>query len=326
VSRGSAPEGDQETAKPNRGDRAEGVSSLVRELTGDLRCAQCGYNLKGVSIRDVCPECGLAVRATILAVVDPRAGELRPVVHPRITGTAFVAVPLLALAAVLCLWGVRLSGVLGAILGYRIDAEFIALVSVWLLAASAMCSIVLVRPVERLSLGAKARAFGGFVAFLALTWVHQHVVLHGDAPLVSGSMLAGLDPERSTWRLVSAGLGVIVMLGFRPNALRLAYRSVVLRTGRVDRQPLLALVAALGVSAAGDALALFGDQLIGAGRDIAGWISLVLVAVGSFLFTVGLWGIVVDTWRIRKVLLRPVVGLADIMDEVSDPAGERGAS
>ncbi|MBL8760751.1 MAG: hypothetical protein JNL50_05545, partial [Phycisphaerae bacterium] len=52
---------------------------LARELTGDLRCAKCAYNLKGLSVRSVCPECGLAISATLLAKVDPHAAELRPI-------------------------------------------------------------------------------------------------------------------------------------------------------------------------------------------------------------------------------------------------------
>ena len=57
-------------------------AAAVAVLEADVHCARCGYNLRGISIRSVCPECGAAVRATILAVVDPHASELQPIRHP----------------------------------------------------------------------------------------------------------------------------------------------------------------------------------------------------------------------------------------------------
>src|SRR5436190_23878239 len=69
-------------------------SALGRQLRGDLPCVACGYNLKGLSIRSVCPECGTPVRATILSVVDPHAAELTPIRLP-----ALVALGLLFCAA-----------------------------------------------------------------------------------------------------------------------------------------------------------------------------------------------------------------------------------
>lgn len=325
---GSAPEEGDRAGEGAGGDGGapKGVSSLVRDLTGDLKCAQCGYNLKGISIRDVCPECGLAVRATILAVVDPRAGELRPVNRPRLVGAGLVAVPAFVLAAVLCLWGVRLSGFVEGLGGPRVPTESLGVVSVWLFVGATVSALALIAPVRGLAGIERLRAFGGVVALAGLTWAHWHVVgfTETSVPVLFGGVSDTLDGERSLWRLVVAAFGVLAILGLRPNALRLAYRSVVLRTGRVDRQPLMALVAAMGVAAAGDVLAVVFDGATGPIRDVMGWIGLVLIAVGSFLLTVGLWGIVVDTWRIRAVIVRPTVGLSDIMaDGGGTPA--RGA-
>ncbi len=68
---------------PDRG--SSGVARLSRELAGDLPCIQCGYNLRGLTVKGMCPECGTSVRATLLAVVDPMAGEFRPISFPRLT-------------------------------------------------------------------------------------------------------------------------------------------------------------------------------------------------------------------------------------------------
>src|SRR5690606_27754218 len=60
---------------------------IARQLKGDLLCIGCGYNLRGLSIREMCPECGIPVRATILGVIDPMADELAPIPRPRLVAT-----------------------------------------------------------------------------------------------------------------------------------------------------------------------------------------------------------------------------------------------
>src|SRR4051812_32816459 len=80
---------------------------LARELTGDLPCVRCGYNLKSMSIRGVCPECGAPVRATILAKVDPYAEVLRPLSSPRLTVVGLLLCTFGVLAAGALTWGLR---------------------------------------------------------------------------------------------------------------------------------------------------------------------------------------------------------------------------
>ncbi len=65
----------------------------------------------------------------------------------------------------------------------------------------------------------------------------------------------GADPERLGWRIAMAVLIAAIALGLRPNARVLVARSLVLRSGRVDRQTLLALAAAALLAAAGDSAA-----------------------------------------------------------------------
>ncbi len=300
-----------------------GVASLARDLTGDLPCAHCGYNLRGLSIREACPECGVAVRATILAVVDPRAGELKPVIAPKLTAAALLVWPAAAFAAAICVWGLRGADALRAFAGLDLPAAWLAPASIAFLAISAAAACALIRPIEKLPWRSSARAAIGCLAYAGVIWAHAEIVTGLDAAVrpagfgSSGAFMSftGPEPDRAFWRLVCAACACVVILGLKGNAARLAYRSVVIRTGRVDRQPMTALVAALAVAAAGDLLALFGDSLTGAARDIAGWVSLVLVAVGSFLLTLGIWGTVMDGWRVSKVIRTPGIGLADILDD-----------
>jgi hypothetical protein len=305
--------------------RAGGAVGLVRDLTGDLPCANCGYNLRGLSIRELCPECGMAVRATILAVVDPRAGELKPVAAPRVVSAALVVWPAAALLAALCVWVLRGADVAEALAGVRVDVTWLGRLSVWLLLVSGVASVALVRPIHGVRARDTVRAALGVVAFGALIWAHAAVVRGLDlgrafAPYVGGD---GPDTHRAVLRLVVAVCAAGVVLAFRPNLGRLAYRSVVIRTGRVDRQPMTALVAALGLAAVGDVMTIGGAQLGGVWMDVSAWVSLVLIAVGSFLFTLGLWGMVADGWRVGRVVRTPSLGLTDIM---GDPHPGNGAA
>src|SRR6185295_10238912 len=82
---------------------------LALELTGDLPCVRCKYNLRGLTVKGMCPECGTSVRTTILAKIDPLAKELRPLHFPRLTSLGLIVWAWSALAAALCNWALRLS-------------------------------------------------------------------------------------------------------------------------------------------------------------------------------------------------------------------------
>lgn len=57
---------------------------VAATLTERLTCAACGYDLRGLSVLDRCPECGLRIATSILAVVDPRAQEFEPIRKPKL--------------------------------------------------------------------------------------------------------------------------------------------------------------------------------------------------------------------------------------------------
>lgn len=47
---------------------AEGMAHAGRTIDGDLSCVQCGYNLRSLHERGTCPECGSAVRLSLVPV------------------------------------------------------------------------------------------------------------------------------------------------------------------------------------------------------------------------------------------------------------------
>jgi len=80
---------------------SEVPSAIVRI---DLPCVGCGYNLKGISPLTLCPECGLALRSTLIFVIDPDQGEIAPLKHGKRIGFTLISIAALLVVAVGILW------------------------------------------------------------------------------------------------------------------------------------------------------------------------------------------------------------------------------
>ncbi|MEL6741370.1 MAG: hypothetical protein AAFP26_12000, partial [Planctomycetota bacterium] len=93
----------QTSARNGRASAGE----LAGRLGGDLRCMRCAYDLAGLSITSSCPECGLAIKATLLSVVDPKAEVLAPLVRPLLVAWSLVLWSLGGVLLVLAGWGAR---------------------------------------------------------------------------------------------------------------------------------------------------------------------------------------------------------------------------
>lgn len=297
-------------------DRPSEARLLARDLTGDLSCARCGYNLRGLSVRGTCPECDLPIRTTILTIVDPRAEELAPLRAPRLTAWGLVAWVGGALLAAVCVWLIRAEeaaarlpvGGLGLPVGRLVWAGIAGL------CVSAVAAAVLVRPHPRMPSRHTTLGVLGVLLYAPLIWtfwsLHAKLDTAFPMPYTAPSMPGH---ERSALRLCFGVIAVMLILALRPSARGLAARSHVFRTGQVDRQSLMGLVAALAVAAAGDLLGLFMGL---------GWVSgdalhpvqIALVALGSFLITVGLFAAFADSVRLRPVLASGSVGLSDVLE------------
>ena len=300
------------------------ASVLASELTGDLPCLRCGYNLRGLSIRESCPECDAPVRATILALVDPKAGELKAMTRPRLTAWGLVVWSGAALIAALASWVIRLSELSLHWLDVAWSPSWTAWLVVLMTLASGLGSVVLINPHGGLSLLARVRALVGVLGYVPLTLLLWYLFMDvdaGKAKPVFGSV--GDDTIRTLVRLGIAGALALIILGLRPTARGLAMRSVVVRTGKVDRQSLLALLGAVGIAASGDALRLFTGDVRGPLGQALQTGEVVLIAVGSVLVTIGLVGVLIDCVRLRPVLVSSGVGIADILDD--EPRRSRGA-
>src|SRR5688572_28786068 len=141
----SEPDPHQHTPPARSGCRGPDLS---HELGGDLPCVVCGYNLRGHSIRALCPECGTGIRATILAVVDPFASELQPIRFPRIIAILINMWTGGALFAALLAWLPIVYDLLNAA-GWRLARPDINVALLASLAVSGIGALGLIRPHAR---------------------------------------------------------------------------------------------------------------------------------------------------------------------------------
>lgn len=299
-------------------DRAAGAgsaapSSLGKQLRGDLPCFACRYNLKGVSIRGVCPECGTAVRATILAMVDPLAKELRPIRRPRLVAMALCGWGLFSFIAALVTWLPYVPG-----LG-EIDWRAVLLIAGVLSGVGAMS---FVRPHDRILRGHSILAALGVMMYVPMLYFAAE--LAGPRWVFAGLRYppAGHEPvtNRLYLRLLFGASLIGALLMLRPNARLLVARSLALRTGRVDRQTIMAMAVAVGAAALGDLLMLLSTRFLGVTHDTIHMAGVVLVVAGSVLLTIGTIGLMIDSFRIARSIALPTPSLAAI---IHGPPGDR---
>lgn len=308
----SGPKDQHDQHAPREHERGDGVA---RRLTGKLICISCGYDLKGLSIRTACPECGVPVRATLLDAVDPRAEELEPLGAPFLVAHGLVLWSLGALTACLCVWGLRIDEILRNIFDLSLGLRWLGILGTLGVAASGIGALVIIRPHRRVTRLNALRAAIGVAMYIPLTYVYwtiyRSIDMTSGTPIVNPS---GQDIERSLLRLSTAVLVTLIILGLRPNAVSLAMRSVIVRTGRVDRQSMYALLASVLLAAIGDVINTIGVLNPGVLGDLLVQFHIVFVAIGSVLITLGLFNVFLDTLRLRPVLWRSGVGLGDVFE------------
>jgi len=294
---------------PDSPSKAHSLRAAV-ELTGDLPCVRCRYNLRGISISGRCPECGTPVRVTLLAVVDPQAEELRPITRPRLTSLGLLLWSASALGAAIIIAGWRVADVLSPDVMSRGNERLLGILISTLVVFSGVGALSLIRPHAGLSPRSVWAARAGAALYVPLAGVLFYIHCVIDPAI--GSPYGGTEAvsvERITLRIIGAALIGLILLGLRPNGRALATRSLLMRTGQVDRQTLRALASALLLPFLGDLAELASANTTGglsAGLHMAGSF---LILGGSALFILGLVGVLVDCVRLVPIVSAPPLSL-----------------
>ena len=309
------------TGVPPDTDAALNIAArLERSLQGALPCVHCGYDLQGMSVLGVCPECGTAVRATILAVVDPLASELKPVLHPRMTAAGIIMWVGAWTGAMLVTWYSTLHHLMLNWYPGNANNSFMATwgyICAGFMLIAAVGAVGIARPHAGTPMRFRVLAWIG-----ALLHVAMFVIAFDLGGLTSGPVsewqAAALwhpTPDRTLWRIAADLVGLLIIICLRPNARTLVARSLALRTGRVDRQTMLASAAAIVVLLLGDILGLIAvNQPAGRGELLL-TAAIVVMAMGGLLMTLGLLSSLVDAVRIARAIIRPGPSIQQVLGD-----------
>ena len=288
---------------------------LDRVLSGALPCAVCAYELRGLSIRGLCPECGTPVRATILFRVDPRAKEFRPLVSRRLTANAIILWSAGGLLAVIGLWFNHLFAYLRAEMGVPIRPGIADALAAAGVIASWLGSLGIIHPIKGGATHKTIAAAAGAAAYAFFLFAIWQIAAH-DRVSILPYIDASPDGKRVALRALSGVALIAIILGLRPSVRELVERCLVLRTGRVARQTLLAIAGAAAVGLVGDALhALSLAAYDGRDPTIFSNVGTLLIALSGAFILAGMVHAQFDTWQIRKSILAPSPSLEDLIDD-----------
>lgn len=316
-----SPESDHPLSVPGVVEPLPPRERVGHQLSGHLPCARCRYELRGLSIASNCPECGLPIGVTILAVVDPYAKELQPIARPLLTFAGLMLWASGAMAVAFLMWAMHLGSMVYSMFSITVIPSWWPPAICIATLLSGLGAAVLIRPHANIPRRQILAAAAATAAFLPLAWLHWDLFSNTANGLGFDYFSSRVDSERVAVRLLCGLLGVLITIGLRPNARVLVSRSLVLRTGRMDRQTMYALAAAFGVGVVGDAIQLASGGLRPVSMDVLRSIGVALSVLSAFLCTLGLVSIFVDTWRLRRAVLSEPLDL----DQLIDPPKPEGS-
>lgn len=277
----------------------------------------------------MCPECGVSVRTTLLAVVDPRAREFRKIEFPRATAFGITLWSWAGVVACALGWTLQAAYFLHPQRPWIIDSmRWMEWLFVATVAASGLGSIALVRPHAGLPWRWRAMAVLAVLSYIPLVWaVHEMSVAWG--PVMGGAFAsATMEPHVPT-QLFGAGAAVMILVGLRPNAQALQSRWLLMRIGAVTRQTMLTMVGVMLLWVFADLLVLIAARMHGGEDETLRMIAKLLILVGGIFLSVGIFSIALDCWRIRGVVLRPPLAMDEVLGRVvrsSDTGGRARAA
>jgi len=278
-------------------------ASIVRRLTGSIACIRCGYDLKGLSVRVECPECGAPVLASLLAVIDPKAHELARVRRPR------------ALTVGLASWGVGWTLAIGAagawvMIDAFADPRAVAPANVFVaiaitgLVALALGSLPIIRPLENMSLRAARAGAWASALQVALAMV-----------ALAALLIPAIGASTHEFRPAALAAGGCAILLARGNLRRLESRSLIFRRGEIARQRMLPIALSMLVMAGVALLGAICVRISTRFEAPARILESTVFSVGFALCLIGFVGVLRDILKVLPSVRTPIRSARAMMDD-----------
>ena len=276
------------------------------KLASHILCDRCKYDLHGLDLFDVCPECGLAVATTLAVNSDLKVRALVALQQPRRVATFLVAIPLACmLAAVLQSAGPMIAfidSLSGQTSRIAQQIRFFGWAASCVLIALACVFALIGLFAHEVALRAEMRKWRGWLNGGLLLWVATLIVI----------MVSALKLQQQEWvmdwlKMSSPALQLpafaMVLISYRRLLLVCGRRSQAFREAGSARQNINLLIYTLGLVALG----AFASPILlhKLGWEIAAMVSDSLVAVESAVLIFGLAYLVANAWWIARSLLLP---------------------
>lgn len=306
---------DEHTQDNLNGQSVNGVDpELAAVLSGELLCWSCKYDLTGLSVTSQCPECGTPVRATLLAIVDPEATSFVPLKSPALSAIGLVIWSGAALLAVLSVLLLRVSDLSFELLAMNESMRHFGVLVPVLTGLSGLGALAFIRPHNAVRAVVSIRSTAAVLLNAPLIWLLWD--LHVRFDVMFGAPYFG-DPINVRDRVVRRiGIGLLVLmiaLLLRPGVREFAKRSVLLRTGQLSRQTVLALASAVLITLVGDFVHIASMRWPVMQSVIVDTIWMALVVIGSAMILIGFIGMFIDSLRLFPVLRSGPRSLRDVI-------------
>ncbi|RNC81549.1 MAG: hypothetical protein ED559_07100 [Phycisphaera sp.] len=287
---------------------------LAAVLSGELPCWSCKYDLTGLSVTSQCPECGTPVRATLLAIVDPEATSFIPLQSPALSAIGLVTWSGAALAAIFCVLLLRVSDLSFELLSMNESMRHFGVLVPVLTGLSGLGALAFIRPHNAVRALVSIRSIAAVVLYAPLVWLLWN--LHVRFDVMYGAPYFGdpLNVRERVIRRIGIGLLVLVIaLLLRPGVREFAKRSVLLRTGQLSRQTVLALASAVLITLGGDLVHFSSLRWPVMQSVIVDTVWMAFVVIGSAMILIGFIGMFIDSLRLFPVLRKGPKSLRDVI-------------
>ncbi|GAB5495323.1 MAG: hypothetical protein Phyf2KO_04030 [Phycisphaerales bacterium] len=171
-----------------------------------------------------------------------------------------------------------------------------------------------VRPHKAMRTAVSLRSLLAVALYFPLVWLLWNLHVQFDVAYGAPYFGDSINERERVIRRIEIGLLVMVIaLLLRPGVREFAKRSVLLRTGQLSRQTVLALASAVLITLVGDLLHFAELRWPVMRSVIVDTIWMAFVVIGSAMILTGVLGMFIDSLRLYPVLRKGPRSLRDVI-------------